>query len=451
MTPPRKWCLSWSGPIFRHRWSRSQGRDFATLDFKARAGHHKSYVKSTTSPPEVADHEELSRRAALVRLGLVSFQKRQAHMMLGRTTWSACTALLLLAAGGGCEFITAVDRSAMTGAGGSTGDGSAIGSGGSSGSAGTDIDASVAMETGASGAGGDMLGAGGAGGTSAGGGGGGTTVTPNDSGTRDAEGGAGGDGSVCGGTVPAGWTLTVYSPSATPCPAGFTGDHPIIGTPTLQPGACTCSCVPGQQPSCTQGTLVAAINDACVTPWLTGTTVNGTGCITADGQDFDNASAAPLPPQPGTCTTGSTANQAQLTKPPQHYCDVPSASVANVCAGNVPAGYDACITIANATATCPSPFTRLFRVQDDATVSCGTCTACSFTASCSNQTVTLYSDTACGAELDTFLANNTCQSTNPDETPVNSIRYTATATPICNAGNSTPSTVVVGPRTICCR
>jgi len=161
---------------------------------------------------------------------------------------------------------------------------------------------------------------------------------------------------------------------------------------------------------------------------------------------------APLAARAGTCTTGATANQAALTKPAQHYCDVPAVSVANVCAGIVPTGYDACITIGNQTAACPSPFTRQFRVQDGATVTCATCTQCSLTATCSNQALTLFSQAGCAGNIGTITANNTCQGTNAEEVAVNSIQYTATMSPpLCAAGTSAPTTTVTGPRTICCR
>jgi hypothetical protein len=386
---------------------------------------------------------------------------------LQRTGRSARVALLFAVAGGGCQLIASVDRGDLgaTGVGGSAGlGGSVVGVGGTStGSGGTDMvdgstdDSSMVVDMDANpGIGGSA----GTGGSSGAGGGG----EPNDSGATTADvtdGGSGGtvnapDSSVCGGTLPSGWSLAIYGATSGACPATYT-EHALIGQTTTPAGTCTCTCTVAQPGSCAQGTLMASVspgqgNDACVSPWLA-VTVNS-ACTLVTANDFDHVQIAPLAsPSGGSCTSASHLDTALVTKPAQRYCDVSTANASAVCGGVAPAGFSACI-VASGNLTCPlsTPFTRAFHLQDDATVTCATCTQCSVTTTCSNPTVSLYGDTTCaGTALGVVAANNTCVGTNPGEATVNSIAYSATEASACNFGTSTPIVAPVNQRTICCQ
>jgi hypothetical protein len=383
-------------------------------------------------------------------VAFLAFNTGCKHMTtLQRTTCSAGAAWLLALAGIGCEFVASVDRSGLgtTGAGGSTGlGGTAVGIGGSSGSGGADMlpdDASAAIDMGIAGNG--ASGAAGAGGT---------TVVPDDSGTTDAP--TGGDaGPVCGGTVPVGWSLALYSPSSSPCPNGVAG-HDLVGQATVGASACSCSCAVIQQRDCAQGTITASFapgsgNDACVTPWLA-MAVNG--CTAVPPAAFDHVQAAPLAPQgTGTCAGTVQGDDTQVSRVAQLYCDVPTTSTDAVCAGTAPTGFLACI-IASGNISCPSStaFLTEFHVQDDVTLSCPPCSVCTVQTTCTNATVSIFAGGSCAPPaVGTFAANNTCVDTNPNEVTVSSMTYTATPNSMCVPGSSTGTTQPVRPRTICCQ
>jgi hypothetical protein len=65
--------------------------------------------------------------------------------------------------------------------------------------------------------------------------------------------------------------------------------------------------------------------------------------------------------------------------------------------------------------------------------------------------VNLFSDSNCATSVGAVPNNGGCVVIASSEVQVNSIAYTATATQMCNAGTSTPTTTPVGPRTICCQ
>lgn len=385
--------------------------------------------------------------------------------------WSRGAALMLALSGGaGCQIIAGIDRSEIesSGAGGSSGfDGSGLGIGGSSGidqdAEGTPDSAGDDVSIGETGAGGTSTdGTGGAGGSSGSGGatppGGGGSA--NVGGTVNAGGGPS-DGSVaapdsgsnCGGTVPAGWSLAIYSATNADCPTGFP-THAILGTPTVGATACTCPCTIAQPGSCNQGTLTATFapgqgNDNCVTNWFS-QAVNGS-CVTVAGVGSDHVQANVLPAQAGTCSATPVPNNAQLAAPAQRYCDVPSAQSTPICNGMPQADFAACVMFPGNT-TCTGPlFTRAFHVEDGVTLGCSTCTACSVATTCSNASIAGYTNTTCGGTPITIPVTGGCVDANPNEATISSIIYSATPSSTCTSGTSIGSAQLTGPRTFCCR
>ncbi len=275
--------------------------------------------------------------------------------------------------------------------------------------------------------------------------------TPDASGT--------GPGSTCVADLPAGWTLTTFNTATSSCPTGF-DEHIVSGTPSVGSGACSCSCSVTQPGECGQGSLAIVTSpghrdDMCDTAWFTAT-VNGSQCIPvpAGAIDLGNFMASPLPATStgGACTSTAQTNTSAVTAPTQRYCDVPAASSDAVCNGTPPAGFSACIMAAGEVA-CPAstPFTQKFTVEDSATVSCGTCSACAVATTCSNPMVATFLTADCsGAVSASFAVNGTCVTNNVEAT-VLSIEYTSTTQATCAAGASTAAAQLTGARTICCR
>src|SRR5581483_11405074 len=98
----------------------------------------------------------------------------------------------------------------------------------------------------------------------------------------------------------------------------------------------------------------------------------------------------------GACTSTAHALAGAVTEPTQRYCSVPTASADAVCNGTPPSGFSACIVSAGAKA-CPTstPFIHPFTVETGATLSCGTCSACSASTTCGSPTVAAFTNGTC--------------------------------------------------------
>lgn len=267
-------------------------------------------------------------------------------------------------------------------------------------------------------------------------------------------------GSVCSGTVPQGWSLAVFNTGIDLCPLGFT-EHIQSGTPSVAAGACSCSCSVTQPGACGTGslTLTGAPGhgiDTCTSAWFTAS-VNGSQCIGVPAGSqvpFEAFQATPSgsTAQGGTCSGLALSNPAALSEPAARFCDVPAPSADAVCAGSPPAGFSACI-IAPGTVACPAstPFIHPYVVEDSATLSCGSCSACSVSTTCSNSTVSVFTNATCAAPAAlTFSANGTCASIGNEVTML-SIQYSAAASATCTAGSSSATVQLTGAKTICCR
>ncbi len=328
---------------------------------------------------------------------------------------------------------------------GSTGTGGSASSGGSSVAGGSASSSSGASSSGgSSGAGGSS--SSGAGSSSSGGG------------TSGSSGGS----STCASALPAGWSLALFNTATDPCPTGF-AEHIVSGTPVIGAGACSCTCSVSQQADCSSGMLTGLTNpghhnDACVNTWPTAGpfAFSGGQCVpiqAADQGTLGNFQATPLPPQGGACSSSAVqANTGQLTEPTQRFCDVPAASADAVCGGSPPAGFSACI-VSSGQVSCPAgtPFVHPFTVEDAAALQCSSCTACTISATCSNASVSVFTDAACSTAVSTLAVDGTCVLNMNEVATVTNIKYTATSNTTCAAGSSTASFQLTGARTICCQ
>jgi hypothetical protein len=271
----------------------------------------------------------------------------------------------------------------------------------------------------------------------------------------------GGAVSTCTTDLPAGWTLALFNTSLTSCPSGF-DEHVVAGTPAIGTGACSCSCSVGAPGQCGQGSLAMLTNpghgnDTCSIAWFTAQ-VSGSQCVAVPAAaqgTFGNFQASPLPAAAtgGTCSSTAQTNQSAVSEPAQRFCDVPTASADAVCNGSPPSGFSACI-MSSGQVACPAStaFTQKFTVEDSATLSCGACSACGVTTTCSNPMVSVFASANCaGAAAGSFAVNGTCIANNNEAPTVLSMQYTETTQATCTAGTSAASAQLVGPRTICCR
>jgi hypothetical protein len=162
-------------------------------------------------------------------------------------------------------------------------------------------------------------------------------------------------------------------------------------------------------------------------------------------------SATPLPPIAGACAGQTTSDPTKVTETDTRACPVPQTGVPELCAGNAPSGFSACI-MTNGDVPCPSgsPFSNRTLVADSMTLACSTCTACSLSATCQNPQLSGYSDTSCQTLLGTIAADNTCVGVMPGLT-LTAVVYTASVSTACVGGSSTASLQPVNARTVCCR
>ncbi len=266
------------------------------------------------------------------------------------------------------------------------------------------------------------------------------------------------DASVCSGTVPQGWSLVAYEANrSTACPGNFTTTD-VVASPTLQAGACTCSCNVTTQPSCALGTVTVGYsgNNQCnfTLPPMNITTEGqcvdyGIGTFTP----FSYNSYTKLPLTPGTCTTAAATDTSKVGSTPTRTCIPPQTCAEDVCNGDVPQGMRACIVGAGDVACPAGPFSdKAAVVGSDTSLTCGACSACSVTASaCGNGTVKYWGDSSCTQAKGTIAADGKCNATGTPsgvnhftyENPVQNVK--------CNAGTSTPTADLAGKQTVCCR
>jgi hypothetical protein len=268
--------------------------------------------------------------------------------------------------------------------------------------------------------------------------------------------------SACVSAIPNGWSLIIYDLGTDSCPPTFPA-HDVAGTTTIEAGACSCNCTVTQNGGCALGTLnvhPSVGNGACDLDAGWSKDLNGTGCtvlgVTLSVAGPHSDQATPLPGQGGTCSDAPQADQTKIAAAPTRYCEVPPPGADSVCNGTVPSGFAACI-MRNGQTTCPSgtPFVHGYLVEDGAALQCSSCAGCTVTTTCSNATLTGFSDMACSPQslVGSVDIDGGCNPANLTTYPSSlvAIEYSATASSTCTPGSSTPSAKLTNPRTICCR
>jgi hypothetical protein len=267
----------------------------------------------------------------------------------------------------------------------------------------------------------------------------------------------------CLNALPTGWSLVLYDLGSDACPSDFV-THDVAGQAAIQPGACSCDCTVAQPGNCAQGTLSvhpsAGGNGACDLDGGWSKDLDGSECTVLGfskivaGPHSDQST--PLVAQGGTCDDITLPDMTQISAAAARYCDVPWSSADSVCNGMVSSGFAACI-MASGETTCPagSPFVHSYVVEDSLALQCSSCAGCTVATSCSNATLTGFSDTACSSQnvIASVGIDGSCNPVNLVSSPsaLVAIEYAVTATSDCTAGTSTPSAQLTNPRTICCR
>jgi hypothetical protein len=255
---------------------------------------------------------------------------------------------------------------------------------------------------------------------------------------------------ACVGALPADWELILFEPTrAAACPINFTGTD-LIASPTAGAGACECSCTVNANPTCTQGMMATKYgdDDTCPTVGLTLNVPNG-NCIAITSNIRGFYSSTPLPPVIA-CTASTVTNDSNVTSTAMRQCSVPTNCREEICNGEVPPGFSACI-VRSGDLACPAGWDAKTVVGDGADLTCSSCT-CQATATCTNGRIIFYSNTGCGTQLAAFDVNDVCQSTGGGGA-IRSFRYSATVTnPQCTANGMKMGTVALtGTRTVCCK
>jgi len=125
-----------------------------------------------------------------------------------------------------------------------------------------------------------------------------------------------------------------------------------------------------------------------------------------------------------------------------------------ICSGSPPAlpqGFAACITSPGDVA-CPtsSPFSTRSLVAVSQTLVCSACSSCAVTSTCSDPTVTFFSDYLCANPVATLPADGSC--TQPGWTgTIAGVEYHAQVTGGCAASGSSATFEPGSPQTLCCR
>lgn len=255
---------------------------------------------------------------------------------------------------------------------------------------------------------------------------------------------------ACVAALPTGWELILFESSrAAACPINFAPTDVVVG-PAVGAGACDCSCSVNSGATCTQGMMATKYGDdnTCPTVGLTLNVPNG-NCTAINSNIRGFYSSTPLPPVIA-CTASTVTNDSNVTSTPMRQCSVPTNCREEICNGEVPAGFSACV-VRTGDVACPAGWDTKTVAGDGADLTCSSCT-CQATAGCSNGRIVFYSNTGCGTELRAFDVNDVCQDTGGGG-PIRSFKYSASVTnPQCTANGMKMGTVALtGTRTICCK
>jgi hypothetical protein len=256
----------------------------------------------------------------------------------------------------------------------------------------------------------------------------------------------------CGFATPSGWSLVAYGIGSPTCPAPASPDDAIENA-DAGPGACACdagACAITTTPTCTSGAIStlfdstgAAKCDQSGTPLDAS---NGLCAPLAATLGKHTEIVAPAPVGGGTCSLVATPDKHGVSSTHARICR--AATCSSVCTG-LPSALSACIAQAGDVA-CPSGFSARHTLGSDVAVTCGSCGACSVTASGCSGTMTFYSDGMCANDAVTLVAG-ACTVANG--AAIGSYKWTGTPTGLAchTSAASAPSITLVGTTTVCCK
>jgi hypothetical protein len=133
-------------------------------------------------------------------------------------------------------------------------------------------------------------------------------------------------------------------------------------------------------------------------------------------------------------------------------CVPPPACSEEICSGQPPPGFEACIQAAG-DQPCPAgPFSNKHLMVDTASFTCSDCPTCSVSAACQTPRVELHSNDSCTNHVVTLASNDTCVATGGQFT-VSSLRYLVDVqAKSCTAdGPKQAELAATNPMTVCCR
>lgn len=270
---------------------------------------------------------------------------------------------------------------------------------------------------------------------------------------------------ACTSGLEAGWTPVAFAASTTAaCPSDFlTAD--VVTNASLADGACSCTCTASttDPPSCAHGNMAVGMGaNACAA--MGNIPVTDSNC-TSNPFPYKvdnslNVKLTAVPFYPGTCTASTQKDDSKIISTAARVCTPPPVCNEDVCAGNVPSGFTACIAH-DGDVACPGagPFVNKTLAGSSADLTCGGCTTCTNSGTCKPATVRLYGDATCGQQFAHRAADDVCGPLTFDMPPgpggrdVVSVRYDVEMGPVsCSAtAGATSDVALAQPRTICCR
>jgi hypothetical protein len=248
--------------------------------------------------------------------------------------------------------------------------------------------------------------------------------------------------------------MAVPTNASTACPSGFAVTDRLAQV-TAVAGACDCGCNVTKDPVCDVGTMQRFVsNDSSCASAGVALAINGGGCtgfgpITIS----DHGKGAPLPPGGGTCGGTVVEDKNKVTKTLLRTCDGASCAE-NVCNGDVPVGFSACVVKVGNEPTCPTGFTaQRTLVGADFTLGCSSC-SCDVNgpSTCTGATLKYYSDSACNNVVTSGPADGVCNANQNVGQTANHFKYAATLNRVCTAsGAKTAAPALAQPTTVCCK
>ena len=267
------------------------------------------------------------------------------------------------------------------------------------------------------------------------------------------------DAGACVANLPSGWELVAVDPSnQSACPSNYTS-APVVVNVAPGAGACDCGCTVSTQPACDVGNLARFISadNSCNQTGNT-FTASGPGCTLLTQGQIGPLSAysksSPLAPSGGKCTGDKKVNKASVATNAATTCAVPPSCQEQFCGGDVLSGFQSCIQKSGQQLqACPAGWSNGVLAADDFNFDCSACTCDLGGTTCTNASVTFYSDAKCTTSIATVMVDGQCDADpGAGQTPL-SWKYKATTNVVCNAtGPKTPSNLqLVNARTICCK